>query len=121
VAGQVLPGDLVLALPFGETDQVQVAGVDVVADIGGEPLGHREHQRRGRELIPAVIAEEPVDTLPVLQPRLAEGQQHAVDAADLQRHPPRRDRHQPAASAGRNNRSVLPARSTVISTAPTGT
>ena len=35
MAGQVLPGDLVLALPFGEPDQVQAAGVNVVADVGG--------------------------------------------------------------------------------------
>ena len=84
--GQVPPGDLVLALPLGEADQVQAAGVDVVADVGGEPLGHRPHQRRGHELVPAVVAEEPVDALPVLQPRLAEGQQQPVDAADLQPH-----------------------------------
>ena len=84
--GQVCPGDLVLALPLGEADQVQAAGVDVVADVGSEPLGHRQHQRRGHELVPAVMAEEPVDALPVLQPRLAEGQQQPVDAADLQRH-----------------------------------
>ena len=57
-----------------------------MADVGGEPLGHRAHQRRGYELVPAVMAEEPVDALPVLQPRLAEGQQHPVDAADLQPH-----------------------------------
>ena len=86
VAGQVGPGDLVLALPLGEPDQVQAAGVNVVADVRGEPLGHRPHQRRGHELVPAVMAEEPVDALPVLQPRLAEGQQHPVDAADLQPH-----------------------------------
>ena len=84
--GQVPPGHLVLALALGEPDQVQAADVDVVADVGGEPLGHRAHQRRGHELVPAVVAEEPVDALPVLQPRLAEGQQHPVDAADLQRH-----------------------------------
>ena len=36
--------------------------------------------------VPPVMAEEPVDALPVLQPRLAEGQQHPVDAADLQPH-----------------------------------
>jgi len=57
-----------------------------MADVGGEPLGHRQHQRRGDKLVPAVLAEEPVDALPVLQPRLAERQQHPVDAADLQRH-----------------------------------
>ena len=84
--GQVPPGDLVLALPLGEADQVQAADVDVVADVRGEPLGHRAHQRRGHELVPAVVAEEPVDALPVLQPRLAEGQQQPVDTADLQRH-----------------------------------
>ena len=86
VAGQVAPGDLVLALPLGEADQVQAADVDVVADVRGEPLGHRAHQRRGHELVPAVMAEEPVDALPVLQPRLPEGQQHPVNAADLQPH-----------------------------------
>ncbi len=77
---------LVLALPLGEPDQVQPARIDVMADVGGEPLGHRQHQRRGDKLVPAVLAEEPVDALPVLQPRLAERQQHPVDAADLQRH-----------------------------------
>ena len=86
MAGQVGPGDLVLALPLGEPDQVQAADVDVVADVRGELLGHRPHQRRGHELVPPVMAEEPVDALPVLQPRLAEGQQHPVDAADLQPH-----------------------------------
>ena len=84
--GQVPPGHLVLALALREVDQVQAAGVDVVADVRGEPLGHRAHQRRGHELVPPVVAEEPVDALPVLQPRLAEGQQQPVDAADLQPH-----------------------------------
>ena len=42
--------------------------------------------RSGHELVPPVVAEEPLDALPVLQPRLAEGQQHPVDAADLQPH-----------------------------------
>ncbi len=86
MASQVLPGDLVFALPLGEVDQVQVAGGDVVVDVGGEHLGHRVHQRRGHEQVPPVVAEEPVDPLPVLQPGLAEGQQHPVDAADLQCH-----------------------------------
>jgi hypothetical protein len=31
------------------------------------------------------------DALPVLQPRLPEGQHHPVDAADLQRHVPGQD------------------------------
>jgi hypothetical protein len=57
-----------------------------MADAGGEPLGHRQHQRRGDEPVPAVLAEEPVDPLPVLQPRLPERQQHPVDAPDLQPH-----------------------------------
>jgi hypothetical protein len=55
-------------------------------DVRGERLGHREHQRRGHELVPAVMTEEPVDALAVLQPGLAESQQDPVDAADLQRH-----------------------------------
>src|ERR1700684_4126050 len=46
------------------------ACVDVAADAGGEPLGHRHHQRRGGELVAAVVAAESVDALPVLQPRL---------------------------------------------------
>jgi hypothetical protein len=91
VAGQVPPGDLVLALPFREPDQVQAADVNVVADVRGEPLGHRPHQRRGHELVPPVVAEEPVDALPVLQPRLPERQQHPVHAADLQGHVPGQD------------------------------
>ena len=33
-----------------------------------------------------MLAEEPVNALPVLQPRLPERQHHPVDAADLQRH-----------------------------------
>ena len=84
--GQVLPGDLVLALPFGEPDQVQQARVDVMADAGGEPPGHRPHQRRGGEPVPAVLAEELVDPLPVPQPRLPERQHHPVNATDLQPH-----------------------------------
>jgi hypothetical protein len=86
VPGQVLLGDLVLALPLREPDQVQPAGIDVVADAGGEPLGHRVHQRRGDELVAAVLAEEPVDALPILQPRLPQRQQHPVGAPDLQPH-----------------------------------
>src|SRR5216683_5747627 len=35
MAGQVLPGHLVLALPLSEMDQVQVAGGDVVVNAGG--------------------------------------------------------------------------------------
>lgn len=50
-------------------DQVQPGCVDVAADAGGEPLGHRHHQRRG-ELVAAVVAEESVDALPAMQPRL---------------------------------------------------
>jgi len=57
-----------------------------MADAGGEPPGHRQHQRRGGEPVAAVPAEEPVDALPVLQPRLPERQQHPVEAADLQHH-----------------------------------
>jgi hypothetical protein len=30
-----------------------------MADTGSEPPGHRVHQRRGDELVPAVLAEEP--------------------------------------------------------------
>ena len=37
------------------------AGIDVMTDVGVEPLGHRVHQRRGEELVAAVLAEEPVD------------------------------------------------------------
>ena len=77
--------ELVLALPLREPDQVQ-ARIDVMADVGGEPLGHRQHQRRGGEPAAAVLAEEIVDPLPVLQPRLPERQHHPVDAPDLQRH-----------------------------------
>jgi len=91
VPGQVLLGDLVLALALREPDQVQPARIDVMADVGGEPLGHRHHQRRGDELVAAVTAEESVDPLPVLQPRLPERQQHPVGAADLQRHVPGQD------------------------------
>jgi hypothetical protein len=86
VPGQVLLGDLVLALPRGEPDQVQPARIDVMTDVGGEPLGHRMHQRRGHELVAAVMAEEPVDALPVLQPRLPDRHQHPVGAPDLQPH-----------------------------------
>jgi hypothetical protein len=60
-------------------------------DVRGELLGHRHHQRRRCELVPAVVAEEPMDALPVLQPRLPEGQQHPVGAADLQHHVPGQD------------------------------
>jgi hypothetical protein len=45
MASQVALGDLVLALAFGEPDQVQVPGADVVMDVRGERLGHRVHQR----------------------------------------------------------------------------
>jgi hypothetical protein len=55
-------------------------------DVRGEVPGHRPHQRRGDELVPAVLAEEPVNALPVLQPRLPERQHHPVNAADLQPH-----------------------------------
>jgi hypothetical protein len=91
VPGQVLLCYLVLALSLREPDQVQPARIDVVADVGGEPLGHRQHQGRGGEPVAAVLAEEIVDALPVLQPRLPERQHHPVDAADLQRHVTRQD------------------------------
>ena len=84
--GQVLLGELVLALPLREPDQAPPARIDVMADVGGEPLGHRQHQRRGDEPVPAVLAEEVVDPLAVLQPRLPERQHHPVNTADLQRH-----------------------------------
>jgi len=86
VPGQVLLGDLVLALPLREPDQVQPARIDVMADAGGEPPGHRQHQRRGDEPVAPVLAEEPVDPLPVLQPRLPDRQHHPVNTADLQHH-----------------------------------
>jgi hypothetical protein len=57
-----------------------------MADVGGEPLGHRQHQRRGDKPVAPVLAEEVVDPLPVLQPRLPERQHHPVNAADLQHH-----------------------------------
>jgi hypothetical protein len=57
-----------------------------MADTGGEPLGHRQHQRRGDKPVPAVLAEDPVDALPVLQPRLPERQHRPAGAADLQHH-----------------------------------
>ncbi len=86
VALQVLPGDLVLALPLGEMDQIQVACVDVVVDVRREHLGHRMHQRRGDIPVPAVMAEKPVDPRPVLQPGLAEAEQQPVHRADLEHH-----------------------------------
>jgi hypothetical protein len=57
-----------------------------MADAGGEPPGHRQHQRGGDEPVAAVLAEEPADPLPVLQPRLPERQHHPAGAADLQHH-----------------------------------
>jgi hypothetical protein len=57
-----------------------------MADTGGEPLGHRQHQRRGDEPVAAVLAEEPVDALPVRQPRLPERQHRPAGAPDLQHH-----------------------------------
>ena len=57
-----------------------------MADAGGEPPGHRQHQRRGDKPVPAVLAEDVVDPLPVLQPRPPDCHQHPVEAADLQRH-----------------------------------
>jgi hypothetical protein len=53
-----------------------------MADLSGEPLGHRQHQRRGDEPVAAVLAEELVDPLPVLQPRLPDLQHH-VTGQDL--------------------------------------
>jgi hypothetical protein len=32
-----------------------------VTDVRGEVPGHRQHQRRGDEPVPAVLAEEPAD------------------------------------------------------------
>ena len=84
--GQAALGDLVLARPPGEPDQAQPARIHVMADAGGEPPGHRQHQRRGDKPVPAVLAEDVVDPLPVLQPRLPDRHQHPVEAADLQRH-----------------------------------
>jgi hypothetical protein len=90
LSGRPMPGvvadHLILALPLREPDQVQPARAGVMADVRGEPLSHRQHQRRRDEPVPAVLAEEPVDALPVLQPRLPERQHHPVDAADLQPH-----------------------------------
>src|SRR5262249_4475152 len=82
--GPVLRADLVLALPLREPDQVQPTRIDVMADVGGEPRGHWQHQRRGDKPVAAVLAKEIVDALPVLQPRLPERQHRPVDAADLQ-------------------------------------
>ena len=86
VPGQVLLCDLVFALSLGEPDQVQPARIDVMADVGSELRGHRQHQRRGDEPVAAVLAEEIMDALPVPQPRLPERQHHPVDAPDLQHH-----------------------------------
>jgi len=86
VPGQVLLCDLVFALSLGEPDQVQPARIDVMTDAGSELRGHRQHQRRGDEPVAAVLAEEIMDALPVLQPRLPERQHHPVDAPDLQHH-----------------------------------
>jgi len=77
-------GDVVLALVLLEVDQVQAPGGDVVVQLRGERLGHLPHQLRGHEPPAPVVTEEPVDPLPVLQPGLAQEQQHPVHRPDLE-------------------------------------
>jgi hypothetical protein len=68
LSGRPMPGvvadHLILALPLREPDQVQPARAGVMADVRGEPLSHRQHQRRRDEPVPAVLAEEPVMPCP---------------------------------------------------------
>ena len=77
-------------VPFVER-QVQAHLVPLSEPV--PPVGVRFHLEAERRVmrqrapqVAAVMAEEPVDALPVLQPRLPERQQHPVGAPDLQPH-----------------------------------
>ena len=76
-----------LLCPFASRDQVQLARIHVMADVGGEPLGHRQHQRRGDEPVPAVLSKKQ-SWIPC--PYCSRGcrsvEHHPVNTADLQRH-----------------------------------
>jgi len=84
--GQVLGGDVVLALTLGELDQRHVLVPAEPVDRRDEALADRVHQRRGRERRATVPAEEAHHTSRVLQPGLVDVQVHPVDALHLQRH-----------------------------------
>jgi hypothetical protein len=86
VAGEVALGDVILAVVLTEVNQVPVVGGDVVVDVRREHPGHGQHQRRGHEPVAAMVAEEPVDAPPVLQPGLVEVDQHPIDRPDLEQH-----------------------------------
>jgi hypothetical protein len=88
VLSQVGLGDVVLTLALGEADQVHAIGVDEVVDRRDERPGHRRHQRRGRERVPAMVVEERRGALRVLQPRLVHVAVHPVDRLDLEHHVP---------------------------------
>jgi len=64
----------------------QPAGRDEMPDVRDKRPGHRRHQRRGGEPVPAVPDEERRDPRAVLQPGLVQVEVHPVDRLDLEQH-----------------------------------
>ena len=111
---QVLPGDVVLALPLGEAHQVHAPGGDEMADIAGERRRHRGHQHRGREPVTPVPHEERGNPGAVLQPRLVKvtGTCGRSPQSRTARDQPAHRRQNQVASSISPGRTTRPARTT---------
>jgi hypothetical protein len=82
--GEVVMGDVVLALTPGEVDHRHARVATEPVDRGDKPLSDRVHQRRRGERRSPVPTEEPDRPVHMLQPGLVDVEIHPVDALDLQ-------------------------------------
>jgi hypothetical protein len=84
--GQVLLGDVVLALAGPEVDQVNAGLGEEAVNGGDEGLRDWVHQGRRHEREAPVDLEEANHPQLVLEARLIDVQEHAVDALNLKGH-----------------------------------
>ena len=77
---------IVLALAFAELHERNLVPRHEALQRRHEAAAHRVHQRRRRQRLPAMLAEEPHHPLFVLQPRHKDVEVHPVDPLDRQRH-----------------------------------
>jgi hypothetical protein len=84
--GPILGGDIVLALPFLESDHRDLFRLGKRLDTGHKRPGHGAHQARRSERLTAMVAKETDHPKVPLQLRLIDIQVHAVDALYFERH-----------------------------------
>ena len=83
---QELMGDIVFTLSVGEVDDRYALVFGEAVEGGDEVLADRLQQRRRREGLAPMVAEERHNSSGELQAGLVDVQVHPVDALDLQGH-----------------------------------